>query len=60
MEELTREEVHNEPVLEPINKRPRFQQLEMRVDRLIGMISETEDIKDMTPCRATEKHSRRC
>ena len=32
-----------------VNKKQRVQQLERRVDRLIGMISETEDIKDMTP-----------
>ena len=50
MEELTKEEDYNKPVLELANKKQRVQQVERRVDRLVGMISETEDIKDMTPC----------
>ena len=49
MEELTKEEDYNKPVLELANKKQRVQQVERRVDRLVGMISETEDIKDMTP-----------
>ena len=36
--------------MEPINKRQRLQQLEMRADRHIGMSNEINDIKDMTPC----------
>ena len=47
---LTKEEDYNKPGLELANKKQRVQQVERRVDRLVGMISETEDIKDMTPC----------
>ena len=45
MEELTKEENHNEPVAERMNKRQRVQQLERRVDRLIGMINETKILR---------------
>ena len=49
MQELTEEDGHNAPVLELVNKKQRVQQLERRVDRLIGMINSIKDIKYMMP-----------